>query len=336
MTTTFDADTSCDLQRAAVPVIDRLQIDLDGTDVAIVVSDDDARVIERRVPGAAMRSRLDAISLAPGHMWSVENVGPNAIGEAVARRRPVMVDGDEHFTEALASLTAAAAPIIDPRTGQLLGAVALVCVAEAANALLLPIARHAAHHVADRLLDGRAARERLLEATFLRARRRSRSALAVVGERTFIANAAALRLVDRASRARLWEQAERAIERGDDATEPFVGVNGSLVAARSEAIFEGDDVVGALVRFRVYGDAAESAPARRRGPFGWDSLTETEYSLAALIAEGLTNKQAAARLFMSRHTVDAHLRHIFRKLGINSRVDLARLVSTRLAAGEAA
>jgi DNA-binding CsgD family transcriptional regulator len=67
---------------------------------------------------------------------------------------------------------------------------------------------------------------------------------------------------------------------------------------------------------------------------GWASLTESEQALAVLIAEGLTNRQAAERLFISRHTVDAHLRHIFRKLGINSRVRLARLVAVHTVASE--
>jgi DNA-binding CsgD family transcriptional regulator len=46
-----------------------------------------------------------------------------------------------------------------------------------------------------------------------------------------------------------------------------------------------------------------------------------------LVADGLTTRQAAAKLFVSRHTVDSHLRHIFRKLDINSRVDLVRIVT---------
>jgi DNA-binding CsgD family transcriptional regulator len=58
---------------------------------------------------------------------------------------------------------------------------------------------------------------------------------------------------------------------------------------------------------------------------GWNSLTETEQSVAALVAEGLSNQQVATRMFLSRHTVDFHLRHIFRKLGISSRVALTRI-----------
>jgi DNA-binding CsgD family transcriptional regulator len=59
----------------------------------------------------------------------------------------------------------------------------------------------------------------------------------------------------------------------------------------------------------------------------WATLTRAERTLAALVAKGMTNRQVGERLFISRHTVDAHLRHIFRKLGINSRVGLAHLVA---------
>jgi DNA-binding CsgD family transcriptional regulator len=59
---------------------------------------------------------------------------------------------------------------------------------------------------------------------------------------------------------------------------------------------------------------------------GWPSLTRSERELAELVGDGLTNKEAAARLFVSRHTVDAHLRRIYRKLDISSRVQLARVV----------
>ena len=71
-------------------------------------------------------------------------------------------------------------------------------------------------------------------------------------------------------------------------------------------------------------------PARVGWPVaGWDSLTETEARIADLVATGLTNRQVAREVFMSRHTVDTHLRHIFRKLAIVSRVQLARLVAER-------
>jgi DNA-binding CsgD family transcriptional regulator len=59
---------------------------------------------------------------------------------------------------------------------------------------------------------------------------------------------------------------------------------------------------------------------------GWDSLTDTERRVAIVVAEGLTNAEAAERLFLSRYTIDFHLRHIFDKLAVRSRVALVPLV----------
>jgi DNA-binding CsgD family transcriptional regulator len=59
---------------------------------------------------------------------------------------------------------------------------------------------------------------------------------------------------------------------------------------------------------------------------GWNSLTGTEQAVAGLVAEGLNNKQVAARMYISTHTVAHHLRQAFRKLSIASRVELTRIV----------
>jgi ATP/maltotriose-dependent transcriptional regulator MalT len=60
--------------------------------------------------------------------------------------------------------------------------------------------------------------------------------------------------------------------------------------------------------------------------WGWVSLTASERGVAGAVAEGLTNAEVGGRMFLSRHTVDFHLRQIYRKLGIKSRVELTRLV----------
>jgi DNA-binding CsgD family transcriptional regulator len=74
---------------------------------------------------------------------------------------------------------------------------------------------------------------------------------------------------------------------------------------------------------------ARRAPRRKRPLTGWASLSDTERRVADLVGSGLTNAEVADRMFISRHTVDYHLRGIFRKLQINSRVELARLVVER-------
>jgi DNA-binding NarL/FixJ family response regulator len=55
-------------------------------------------------------------------------------------------------------------------------------------------------------------------------------------------------------------------------------------------------------------------------------LTRRENEIAALVAAGLGNREIAARLFLSKRTVDSHMEHIFTKLGFSSRTQLARWV----------
>ncbi|WP_198153947.1 response regulator transcription factor, partial [Catenuloplanes japonicus] len=52
-------------------------------------------------------------------------------------------------------------------------------------------------------------------------------------------------------------------------------------------------------------------------------LTPAEFKVAAHVATGLKQREIAAKLFLSPHTVDAHLRHIYAKLSINNRAALA-------------
>jgi DNA-binding CsgD family transcriptional regulator len=53
-------------------------------------------------------------------------------------------------------------------------------------------------------------------------------------------------------------------------------------------------------------------------------LTDTDARIAELVAAGMTNRDVAATLFISPKTVEAHLGHIYRKLGIRRRTELAR------------
>jgi DNA-binding CsgD family transcriptional regulator len=72
---------------------------------------------------------------------------------------------------------------------------------------------------------------------------------------------------------------------------------------------------------------AEPARATR----GWDALTPAERRVASLVAKGATNRQAAEKLFLSPATVGTHVMHVFHKLGVNSRVELARAYVVRAA-----
>jgi DNA-binding CsgD family transcriptional regulator len=69
---------------------------------------------------------------------------------------------------------------------------------------------------------------------------------------------------------------------------------------------------------------ASGERSRRRDPSTLDDLTAQEVQIAQLVAEGRTNRDVAAQLFLSPRTIDFHLRNVFRKLGISSRMELAR------------
>ncbi|WP_030669657.1 helix-turn-helix transcriptional regulator [Streptomyces sp. NRRL B-1347] len=82
---------------------------------------------------------------------------------------------------------------------------------------------------------------------------------------------------------------------------------------------------------------ATGEQARSRTAQATDQLTMQEVHIARLVADGATSKEVAAKLFLSPRTVDAHLRNIFRKLGLTSRRQLRDLPGIRqgLSGGQA-
>jgi DNA-binding CsgD family transcriptional regulator len=62
---------------------------------------------------------------------------------------------------------------------------------------------------------------------------------------------------------------------------------------------------------------------------GWDRLTAAELEVVALVKDGLTNAEIGERLFLSKHTISTHLTHIYRKLGVKSRREVAHKARQR-------
>ena len=100
-------------------------------------------------------------------------------------------------------------------------------------------------------------------------------------------------------------------------------------------------VIGEIERFLIslapaLAEPFEPAQSRRRRPVrqltGWASLTGREHAVAALVTAGCSNPEIARRLYISRETVQTHLKHIFGKLGVDSRTALAALAADHLAA----
>ena len=121
-------------------------------------------------------------------------------------------------------------------------------------------------------------------------------------------------VTERERDARGWAWAAHETAWHDAAQAQATDTDAFAAGADSAAGLSLDDAVTMVLRARG---------ARLRPATGWPSLTPTEREVVALVAEGLSNPDVAERLFMSRSTVKTHLNHVFAKLGVTTRAELA-------------
>jgi DNA-binding CsgD family transcriptional regulator len=141
-----------------------------------------------------------------------------------------------------------------------------------------------------------------------------------------------------------------AAERYDDASRPLLSAK-ALEAAAGDLVRTGDrgrargaftraveiytslgaamDVARLQAIFRGHGIRRGPRSKHRQASSGWDSLTPAETKIAALVEEGLSNPEIAARLLLSRRTVATHVSHILKKLDVHSRTEIAREAALR-------
>lgn len=163
------------LLQMARPVLTRLAEDLSSVSMSVVLADPSGRILDRSVADAKLREQLDSVMLAPGFRYGEDDVGTNALGISLLKNEPVIITGDEHFVDALTAMVCAAAPIVDPVTETVLGAVDLTGPTGASEPLMLALARQAARSIVERVLDHKATvRDGALLHSFLRERRKAR------------------------------------------------------------------------------------------------------------------------------------------------------------------
>jgi DNA-binding CsgD family transcriptional regulator len=83
------------------------------------------------------------------------------------------------------------------------------------------------------------------------------------------------------------------------------------------------DLARAQAALREAGIRRGRRGTRKRPLVGWPSLTPTEHAVVDLVADGLSNPQIGERLYISRRTVQTHITHVFAKLDISARAQLA-------------
>jgi DNA-binding CsgD family transcriptional regulator len=328
-----DVDDESRLHWAAAPAMTAVSADLPDLRSALLLVDHRVHVTERWTRTARTALQMDAVGAAPGFFCDEALVGTNSIGMAASTRGATVVRGFEHYADAFTNITCASRAVVDPFNGQLLGVVNMTIADPGPWQLMAALVGRVVHETQLRLLDEAGSKSVALYDAFLRARRRAKGPLAAVDGSTLYVNSAGSRYVASSDREALWAWAQAGDRARGDGRGDGRGGDGRVASAplqlpvgettaQWEAVRDGDRLVGAVIRF----SAVKPSALDPAGGAGWGRLTDAERAVAELVASGYTNREAGAKLFLSPHTVDYHLRHIFRKLDIDSRIQLARIV----------
>lgn len=146
-----DVDNDSALVRSAQPVLVALERLLVAEPVSILLSDAAGAVLDRRCHDRTILTALDRVALAPGSVYSEEAVGTNGFGVALADNRTALVRGNEHYSLSLTGYTCAGAPIHDPTSGAIVGALSLTTWSQRRSDLLVALADQTAMTIETRL-----------------------------------------------------------------------------------------------------------------------------------------------------------------------------------------
>ncbi|SNS35285.1 GAF domain-containing protein [Rhodococcoides kyotonense] len=125
---------------------------MESEPVGMMLTDSEGVVLSRVSGDHSLLRALDVVHLAPGFGYSEREVGTNGLGLALADITPTLVRADQHYSHSLTGFTCAAAPVVDPVTGKLEGAVNLTTWSDTSSNLLLTLARSAASTISSSML----------------------------------------------------------------------------------------------------------------------------------------------------------------------------------------
>lgn len=250
-----DLNPESALLRAAGPVLRAVQERLGELGISFLVSDRDGRIVDRRVQDNSLLSRLDRVNISPGHLFAEDAVGTNGIGTAIELGRTTRIDGHEHYIDVLVGFTCVGVPIVDPIQQRPAGVLDVTCSSDTANAMLDLIAEQTARAIEARLLEQHSASERALLDQFLMANRRTRSGLVVLSDRILMANPQASRLFNDLDHPLIWDHAAKALSASSAVEGHLALPDGRLVATRTSALRDGDEVIGSIMEIRIVAEA---------------------------------------------------------------------------------
>jgi transcriptional regulator of acetoin/glycerol metabolism len=313
-----DPDLETTLARSARPVLDRLQDQLGGTAVSVVLTDDKGLVIDRRTDDGELERYLDGVQLAPGFSYAEEFVGTNGIGTALEGLQPTAVFGHEHYAENLDTLGCAGVPIRHPVSGQVLGLLDLTCWRRDAGPLLMTLAKATAKDIEQELTTQVGVRELSLFTEYLRACRRGQGIVLAVNNSLVMLNEHARRVLAPDDQAAMLARASEVLARRRHMTITMDLPSGAEAQLSCTPVSSEAGPAGGVIRAKLAREADSAAPQRQpllpgvvgSGPL-WQRASHQITELGrgrqwtALEGEAGVGKLALARAVHARFTPSA-------------------------------
>jgi transcriptional regulator of acetoin/glycerol metabolism len=238
-----DPNLETPLTQSAGPVLSRLQEQLNGSAVSVILTDDSGLVLDRRTDDPSLERHLDRVQLARGFSYAEEFVGTNGIGTALEGRQPTAVFGHEHYAENLDMLGCAGVPIRHPISGQVVGLLDLTCWRRDAGPLLLTLAKATVQDIQHELTTQVGIRELSLFTEYLRACRRGQGIVFAVNNSLVMLN----------------EHARRVLAPGDQAA--LLARGAEVLTERRQVTLSMDLPSGATARLSCTPVSSEAGPA---------------------------------------------------------------------------
>jgi transcriptional regulator of acetoin/glycerol metabolism len=252
-----DIDDENRLVHAAQPVLDRLERELSGTRMTVILTDAQAWVLDRRAGEHSLNSYLDAVLLAPGFSYAEKYIGTNGIGTALEEKRASHVFGHEHFVDRLHALSCAGAPVRDPLNGRVVGVIDVTCWRADASLLMKALVQEAARDIESRLFELSCERERALLQEFLVACRRTRKPVLSLSDDLVITNVGAAHLLDPDDHTIIRDKAVELTGTRRETIGEVLLSQGQLARLRCRPVSSSSGIAGTIVEISI---ASEREP----------------------------------------------------------------------------